>query len=537
MNVKQSNRTTDPPVRWACVLLVLLHGFVQAAPALPGTAASDTVPTARTVGDARTPTPGADTGGAALPWLEDGQAQARVALRLLDAAAEHGLDPARYRSAELVRRLDRVADPAAAAAFERDLDAAMRQFLYDLHFGRTASDYPPPAAAGFDPGIYLHQAVRENDLAAAVEAAAPAVPLYRRVKSTLAQYRALSHAHPDWPHLPPAAGGASIAAGATYDGAGILRQRLQLLGDLDPGATAEGKVYTPELSAAVRRFQARHGLTEDGVLGPNTFAALAVAPSHRVDQLALTLERLRRLPALPKGRTVVVNLPAYRLWAFDGRNDPSAAPLEMRVIVGTAARTPTPLFIGQMRYLEFNPYWNVPRSIQVGEIIPRLARNPSYLEQNGMELVSASGQPLSAGAGDPVAALRAGTARVRQRPGPGNVLGEVKFAMPNPMNIYLHSTSAQELFKRSRRDLSHGCIRVEHPAELAQFVLANPQTWHADSVAAAMRSGRTRRVMLPAAIPVVLFYATAVTDRQGRALFAEDIYRRDPPLMRALHGE
>jgi murein L,D-transpeptidase YcbB/YkuD len=310
-----------------------------------------------------------------------------------------------------------------------------------------------------------------------------------------------------------------------------------MLGDLAAGAAvANDGVYSTELAAAVRRFQFRHGLVEDGVLGPDTVAALSVPLTRRVEQLALTLERLRWLPAQPKGRLVAVNVPAYRLWAVELGNV-SAQPIEMRVIVGKAAATPTPLFIGQMRYLEFNPYWNVPRSIALGEIAPKLARNPHYLQQNDMELVSAGGQLVPATGSDALARIRSGSARVRQRPGAMNALGEVKFAMPNPMNIYLHSTSSKGLFERARRDLSHGCIRVERPAELAQFALADPGEWDAGQVALAMRPGPTRRVALAAPIPVVLFYATAVTDREGRALFAEDIYQLDPALLRSLRGD
>jgi murein L,D-transpeptidase YcbB/YkuD len=256
-----------------------------------------------------------------------------------------------------------------------------------------------------------------------------------------------------------------------------------------------------------------------------------------VAQLALTLERLRWVPPPSSGRVVAVNVPTYRLWAFDARDKFSIPALEMRVIVGTAARTPTPLFIGQMRYLEFNPYWNVPRSIELGEIIPKLARNPGYLQQNDMELVGRDGRVLSTTPAEALARLRAGTARARQRPGPSNALGELKFAMPNPMNIYLHSTSAKELFARTRRDLSHGCIRVERPGELAQFVLADPEKWSAERVAEAMRPGPQRTVTLGVPVPVVLFYATALTDREGRALFAEDIYGLDRPLIRALRAD
>ena len=227
-----------------------------------------------------------------------------------------------------------------------------------------------------------------------------------------------------------------------------------------------------------------------------------------------------------------MNLPAYRLWAFDS-SAAAAAPLEMRIIVGTAAKTPTPLFIGQLRYLEVNPYWNVPRSITLHEILPKLARDSAYLAKNDMELVGAGGR-VHLAPDAALAALRAGSARIRQRPGARNVLGALKFAMPNPMDIYLHSTSSTELFDRSRRDLSHGCIRVERPIELAQFVLADPQAWNAAAIEAAIRVGKTRTVPLRTPVPVVLFYATAVTERDGRILFAEDIYGRDGPLLEAL---
>jgi murein L,D-transpeptidase YcbB/YkuD len=465
-----------------------------------------------------------------LPWLADGAAQAKLAVRLLGQAGAHGLDPERYGAADLGRRLDTVRDAAAAAALERDLGAAMLHYLRELHAGRTPSVYRAPDEADtVDPALRLAEAVRDGRLQQLVDDAAPAIPLYRRVMASLAHYRELARLHPAWPPL-PATG--AVAVGDRYPGTALLRERLHLLGDLDAGAAAGGDRYTKELAAALKRFQARHGLAEDGVLGPQTMRALAVPLPHRAAQLALTLERLRWLPPLPRGPTVIVNLPAYRLWAFDSSAD-AAALLEMRIIVGTAAKTPTPLFIGQLRYLELNPYWNVPRSITLREILPKLARDSAYLDKNDMELVGAKGrvhlEPDAA-----LAALRAGRVRIRQRPGARNVLGDLKFAMPNPMDIYLHSTSSKELFDRSRRDLSHGCIRVERPIELAQFVLADPQGWNAAAIEAAIRGGKTRTVTLRTPVPVVLFYATAVTERDGRILFAEDIYGRDGPLLEAL---
>lgn len=466
-----------------------------------------------------------------LPWLADGAAQARLAVRLLEQAGAHGLDPERYGAADLARRLDMVRDASAAAALERDLGAAMLHYLRELHAGRTPSVYRAPGEADtVDQAPRLAEAVRDGRLEQLVDAAAPAIPLYRRVMASLAHYRELARLHPAWPPLPAATG--AVAVGDRYPGTALLRDRLQVLGDLDAGA-AGGDRYTEELAAALKRFQARHGLAEDGVLGPQTMRALAVPLPHRAAQLALTLERLRWLAPLPRGPTVIVNLPAYVLWAFDSSAGADAAPLEMRIIVGTAAKTPTPLFIGQLRYLEVNPYWNVPRSITLREILPKLARDSAYLDKNDMELVGAGGR-VHLAPDAALAALRAGRARVRQRPGARNVLGALKFAMPNPMDIYLHSTSSKELFDRSRRDLSHGCIRVERPIELAQFVLADPQAWNAAAIEAAIRGRKTRTVTLRTPVPVVLFYATAVTERDGRILFTEDIYGRDGPLLEAL---
>lgn len=463
-------------------------------------------------------------------WLDGGRAPARQALHLLGDAGAHGLDPEHYQTGQLARQLDSL-DPAAdGPAFERALSTAMLHYLADLHAGRTPSPYSQEqdALAGFDPVEQLRRAAATGRLVEAVDAAAPALPLYARVRASLAQYRELARQAPDWPALPAA------GAGPGYPGAAALRQRLRLLGELEGNIDEAGAAdeVTPALEAALRRFQARHGLAEDGRLGPATLAALAVPPAQRAAQLALTLERLRWLPPL-QGRVVAVNVPAYRLWAFD-LDQQATAPLEMRVIVGKAAGTPTPLLLGQIRTVEFNPYWNVPRSITAGEILPKLARNPGYLRQNDMELVAADGRVLALSSPQALAALHSGAARLRQRPGVKNALGNIKFGMPNPMNIYLHSTPSQELFQRGRRDLSHGCIRVEHPAALARFVLADPGNWGEAQVAAALRPGPPRTVPLTAPVTVILFYATAVTDRHGRALFTDDIYGRDRQLSAAL---
>ncbi len=465
--------------------------------------------------------------------------QAAIALGLLRAAGDEGLDPRDYDAAGLEWRWRaRQGDPAQ---WDVALTAAVLHYLADLRIGRVRSEYHGARSderlRAFDPVERLRDALERDSLARTALAATPSIPLYARTRDALARYRELLRE--DLAPLPLPAGG-KVAAGGPYAAADLLRERLVLLGDLlpepllllgdlAPHGPEASDTYTHVLARGVRRFQARHGLQSDGILGRGTIAALNVPIARRVRQLELTLERLRWLPELAGGPVIAVNLPAYRLWAFSG--EPGETPLEMRVVVGSAVASPTPLFVGRMRYLEFNPYWNVTRGITVREIIPNLRRNPDYLAQHDMEVLGVAPGTGTAGV---IRALQENKARVRQRPGPNNALGAVKFAMPNAMDIYLHSTPMREAFRRTRRDLSHGCIRIEQPAALAQFVLADQPEWDADAIQLALQPGPTRRVELRRPIPVVLFYATAVVERDGTVLFSQDIYGRDVKLERAL---
>lgn len=470
-------------------------------------------------------------------WADNGYSMARQALQQLRDAGQHGLNPDDYAIKQpLPDNAERA--PEQSARFERELSGAVLRFLSDIHYGRTAPDFTwfggALERASFDPAAQLRLALRHRRLDEAITAAQPRSAMYHRVKQTLAHYRQLEPRYRQLPPLPALPAGGKLFPGAAYAGAADLAQRLVLLGDMpENAATTTEMAYYVDLAEGVKRFQSRHGLDPDGILGSATEAALKIPLSQRIAQLELTLERLRWMPLLPPGPLIVVNVPSYRLWALDTRT-PSAVPqVEMRVIVGTAGRTPTPLFIAQLRHLEFNPYWNVPRSIEQQEIVPKLARDPDYLRKQDMELVGMNGLPDPATA-SPREALRGGKARVRQRPGPRNVLGAVKFAMPNPMSIYLHATSANELFVRQRRDMSHGCIRLEHPAELAEFLLHGDDGWDRASVMQAMEPGATRIVKLRKTVPVILLYATAVTDRTGRAMFLQDVYGLDQKLRNAL---
>jgi len=328
-----------------------------------------------------------------------------------------------------------------------------------------------------------------------------------------------------------------VVAGDRYEGVPALLELLVRLGDLPPDAARPvDDRYTEAIAAGVARFQARHGLAQDGVLGRQTIVALNEPLAARVTQIELAMERLRWLPEFAPGPAIAINVPSFQLWAFADARDTTSAALSMPVIVGKAVQHETPIFIGEMRAVEFSPYWNVPRNILRNETLPRLERDPGYLEREAMELVSTRGDGRVLMSVDPASldALRAGEYRVRQRPGMKNALGGVKFVLPNTMDVYLHGTPARELFERTRRDFSHGCIRVRDPEALAAFVLRGKPEWTAEAIDAAMSAGRNRTVALVAPIPVVVFYTTAIVDGAGRAIFLPDVYGHDRKLSDAL---
>ncbi len=449
-------------------------------------------------------------------------ATAAQALDLLGRAGEHGLPTRADDMRVLAARMHAQGVATADDASDQDaaLTLAMLRYLADLHAGQVRSAFAPGRTV--DPVALLAPALRNGDLAGAVDAAAPQLVLYGRLKALLASYRTLA--------LAPTAPLAAVAPGAPYRDAHALAARLALLGDLAPElANTPDDAGSTELALAVARFQERHGLAADGRLGRQTVAALNVPLAARVRQIELSLERLRWLPNLSGGPFIAINLPSFRLWAF---TKVDAAPaLASRVIVGKSVRTQTPLFTGTLRYIEFNPYWNVPPSILRGEILPALLRDPHYLVKNDMEVAGTGAQQVDAAT---LAALPAGKLSVRQRPGPRNALGNIKFGLPNAMNIYLHSTPARALFTRARRDFSHGCIRVEDTEALANFVLDGQPSWTSAAVAAELAPGPTQTVPLKATMPVIIFYTTAMIDHDGQALFPDDVYGFDAALERSL---
>jgi L,D-transpeptidase YcbB len=475
-----------------------------------------------------------------LTWLTGGRpsAQAQQALALLGDAATHGLDPADYDVERLAQAAGHLArqgpiDVAALAAFESRLSAAMTRYLGDLHHGRVAAHELPQGYAlkrsAFDPEASLRRALEAGRLADVAREAAPRFAQYERLREALAQYRALA-GHPAWssplPPLPPGARGRppKLEPGQPYAGASLLRDRLVALGDL-PASTATSAIYDETLADGVRAFQQRHGLTADGVIGKATLAQLQVPPAARVRQLELMLERLRWTPLLQGPRMVVINVPEFVLRAYEVRGERIVVRETMKIIVGKALNTRTPLFVEQMRLIEFQPFWNVPPSIARGEVVPRLRRDPGYWDREGFEFVVGGRVEtgLSAAMLDEVLA---GRARIRQRPGPKNALGDIKFVFPNNDNIYLHHTPAVRLFERERRDFSHGCIRVDQPVALARFVMEGMPGWTEDRIRQAMSDEDPLTVRLKDPLPVLIAYGTAMV-KEGRMYFYDDIYGHD----------
>jgi len=482
-------------------------------------------------------------------WLDAAgrpSSSARQALTLLGGATTDGLNPADYRAdplEELAAKLETAAQlPVVSdlASFDLGVSAGTLRFLRHVHLGRV-----DPRSIGFrmtapadthDFAALLHSAIVDGRIPEAVADLTPPLSLYHGLRGMLARYRLLAADSTLAAGRPPAA---AVRPGESHADLRELHQRLTAFGDLPPDSPppADATPYEGALVEGVKRFQARHGLERDGILGKDTQAALYVSVAGRVRQIELALERLRWLPHLSKGRLVLVNIPMFRLWAWD-LSPPSGAPLfGMDVIVGRALNTRTPVFVEEMRYLIFRPSWNVPPGILRRDILPAIARDPDYLRRREMDILWGAGDDAQSVAptAENLALLRRGLLRVRQRPGPNNAMGLVKFIFPNDENVYMHDTPAQELFSRTRRDFSNGCVRLEKPVALADWALSDQPEWTRDRILVAMNGRQPRRVNLTQSIQVILFYITAaVMPEDGTIRFAEDIYGHDSTLDAAL---
>lgn len=481
---------------------------------------------------------------AASLWFQDGRpnAEAQQALTLLKQSADEGLTPEDYAAGNLQQAFARLGNETPSSEENiKQLDGAltrsMQRYLSDLRFGRVD---PRTIHLNFNVHLpdksaieaNLRSAVEEHHLSELVQQSEPPLPVYGALRQALAQYRQLSQ-HPALQTSLPPMPTRKLQPGQNYSGLLALTQRLIALGDL-PSASATPANYSGALVDGIKAFQKRHGLESDGVIGRATFEQLNVAPAARVRQIELSMERLRWTPLLQSQRMIVVNVPEFVLRAYDLNNGKPDIKLTMNVIVGKALDTATPLFDEDMRFIEFSPYWNIPISIARAETIPKLRRNPAFFEQQGLEFVSNGGQVSRTLSNANLDAVLRGQMRIRQRPGPKNALGDIKFVFPNNDNIYLHHTPAPQLFKRGRRDFSHGCIRIEEPVALARFVLRDMPEWTEARIEEAMTKGESATLRLKEPLPVLIAYTTALADDKGKVYFFADIYQRDQPLEQAL---
>ena len=483
--------------------------------------------------------------GYALAWVQDGRPspQALALVRQFQDAWKKGLNAEDYDASRWAARVQALEAPGAdPASFDAALSVCAMRLVSDLRIGRVNPKQVQfglsVEAKKFDLARFLReQLMPASDIASVVDEVEPPYPTYRRTRDALVRYVELAP-RDDGEKLPIPA--KPVDPGQKYSGTPRLRRLLTLVGDLPPDAAspADPEIYDAALADAVKAFQRRHGLDDDGRLGAGTLRELNVPLTDRVRQLQLTLERWRWLPPAFSSPPIIVNIPDFGLRALDDQNK---IEMSMRVVVGKAMRTETPVFARNMTYIVLRPYWNVPPSILRGEIVPAIQRDRNYIARKGYEVTTHDGRVVTDGpiTDEVFAQLKAGKLTVRQKPGPNNALGLVKLMFPNEHNVYLHSTPAPALFSKSRRDFSHGCIRVEKPAELAAWVLRNNTNpdWPVDRVEAAMRGGVDDvTVKLARPVPVFIVYGTAVAREDGEVYFSDDIYGHDADLEKALAG-
>lgn len=463
-------------------------------------------------------------------WIDGRRPRAQMDdfIGALQQADREGLDPELYSASALAARRKEAGrgfltkkgfDEAEAVRLDVWLTYLYLHYASDLAYGLADLAHADPdwqiRDDTIDPAGLLTDALDRNRVARSLEELLPADPQYAALRDALARYRDIER-QGGWPSLPrnlrlkPGQRNAAIPA---------LARRLAITGDNTASLDEHTNVYDEPLQDAVERFQRRHGLEADGKLGPALVAELNVPVQTRVWQIALSLERWRWLPRDLGARYVLVNIPEYRLEVWDhGR-----VAVDMNVVVGKQ-ETPTPIFSDRMTYLVFAPYWNMPADIVEQETLPSVMSDPAFLERANIEVLDKGGKLIPASDVD----LEDPSAyRFRQRPGTSNSLGLVKFMFPNQYNVYFHDTPADSLFARATRSFSHGCVRLENPEALAEYVLADQPAWTADRIQEAMNADEERTVKLKDPLPVYLGYWTARVAPDGVMQFRNDVYGVD----------
>ncbi len=455
-------------------------------------------------------------------------------IELVEESLQEGLDPDEYHYAAIQQARQELFGAAAALPGRRaDLDLILTDSLirvgYHLRFGKVNPEQLDPdwnldrALLTDDPVATIQSAIDSNSLTAFRSQLLPRGIFYERLKGALADYRAIGAAG-GWPLIDP---GPTLRPGASDARVPGLARRLVISGDLSAAYVAPaGNRYDELLEDGVKSFQERHGLEQDGAVGPATLAALNVPVEQRVEQLRANLERTRWVFEDLEDNFLIVNIASFRAYIVrDGD-----VVWTSRVQVGTPYRK-TPVFKSSMKYLVFNPTWTVPPTILRQDILPRVREDPGYLASRNIEIIDNSGAVI-----DPFDIdwpnLRGFPYRLVQGPGPANALGRVKFIFPNEHFVFLHDSPSQALFERQGRAFSSGCIRVESPFELASILLGDG--WDRERIDGVIRSEVTETVFLQEPLTVMLLYATTEVDDDGRVFFFSDVYDRDQPVIDGL---
>lgn len=460
-------------------------------------------------------------------------------LEWLEHIDSEGLRPEDYFLDQLreLREAD-ANDVEAAINFDLLLTASLIRAGYDLRFGKADPTSLEPSwnlarelAPGVDAVDLMVAALAAPSLARFLAERLPRPRLYDQLKEALRQHRDIA-ARGGWPTVPT---GSTLRPLDVDERVSALRGRLAITGDYPapPEQSASAPLadtFDPELEAAVRRFQERHGLAADGIVGNATLAALNVPVETRIDQIRLNLERGRWVFGNLGGRFLVVNIASFQVFLVENDRPVWTA----RAQVGRFYRQ-TPIFRGELEYLVLNPTWTIPPTILREDVLPRAQADPSYLQQLDVEVLTPEGRAVDPGALDWSALSAANFPyMLRQRPGRENALGRVKFIFPNEHFVFLHDTPNARLFEQPERTFSSGCIRVEDAIGLAERVLADPSQWSRPELERTIATNQTRTVRLKEPLPVLVLYWTASVDAQGRVRFLPDIYRRDARVLAAL---
>lgn len=450
-------------------------------------------------------------------WLEEDGPRSQ-ATDLIEALCKSNLEDfpsSHYHAEKILSALDAaynhpVPDDEDLADLDLLLTYVFMDYWSDVQTGplksalRASNWYIAPPKANL--AQVLQKALQDNKIKEELTKLPPSHPDYLLMKEELDLYQAAADKG-GWPVVEK---GKTLRKGSRGSRVIALRKRLAASGDLKASLADNNPVYDEAVAKAVTRFQKRHNLRADGHLRPDTVKALNVPLKDRILKLRLNLERWRSLPRDLGKRYIIVNIPEFRLYGFDNGREV----LDMAVVVGQEFdNRATPAFSGMMESVVFRPYWNVPPGIAEKEILPRAKNNPGYLASRNYEITSGG--------------------RIRQRPGPKNSLGLIKFLFPNEFSVYLHDTPNKSLFKKHTRAFSHGCIRIERPVDLALYVFNDRSRWNEKKIRDLMNKGDSKWVNLPKQLPVYILYFTAIV-KDGVVTFHEDIYGRDKVLIEAL---